>query len=146
MRTRLVPVLLLLPGLAACGQPVTVDSTVDRPYDGPMYVEPDFSDRAAALERSGAAGRALECEGQPYEGGGGDYVDGVLETVKSDARESLENNQNEAGLLDVPRDGFVVERVDADRVLFSFDVDERTKVAFIAADGIRDHDDDVGWG
>ena len=146
MRTRLAPLLLLLPGLSACGQPVTVDSTVDRPYEGPMYVKPDFSDRATARERSGAAGRALECDGAPYEGGGGDYADGGLVSVQSDAREALENHQEEAGLLDVPRDGFVVERVDGGRVLFSFDVDEQTKVAYIAADGIRDYNDDVGWG
>jgi len=146
MRTRLAPVLLLLPGLAACGQPVTVESTVERPYHGPMYIRPDFSDRATAQERSGAAGRALECEGEPYDGGGGDYVDGGLVSVQSDAREALENHQDEAGLLDVPREGFVVERIDGDRVLFSYDVGERTKVAYIAADGIRDVGDDVGWG
>ena len=148
MRRRLAPVVLLLLGLSACGEPaeVKVESTVDRPYDGPMYIKPDFSDRATARERSGAAGRALECAGEPYEGGGGDYVDGGLESVQSDAREALENYQDEAGLLDVPREGFVVERVEGGRVLFSFDVDERTKVAYIAADGIRDFDDDVGWG
>jgi hypothetical protein len=148
MRTRLAPVLLLLPVLSACGEPaeIAVESTVDRPYDGPMYVKPDFSDRATAQERSGAAGRALECEFEPYEGGGGDYVDGGLEGVRSDAREALENFQEEAGYVDLPRDGFVVERVEGDRVLFSYDVDERTKIAYIAADGIRDYDDDVGWG
>ena len=61
MRTRLAPVVLLLLGLSACGEPaeVKVESTVDRPYDGPMYIKPDFSDRATARERSGAAGRAL---------------------------------------------------------------------------------------
>jgi hypothetical protein len=146
MRTRLAPVLLLLPLLSACGEPVAVESTVDRPYDGPMYVKPDFSDRATALERSGAAGRALECDGKPYEGGGGDYVDGGLEGVLSDPREALENFQEEAGYVDLPRDGFVVERVEGDRVLFSYDVGERTKIAYITADGIRDYDDDVGWG
>jgi len=146
MRTRLAPVLLLLPLLAACGEPVAVESTVDRPYDGPMYVKPDFSDRATVTERAGAAGRALECAGEPYEGGGGDYVDGGLESVRSDARDALENFQEEAGFVDLPRDGFVVERVEGDRVLFSYDVGERTKIAYIAADGIRDFDDDVGWG
>jgi hypothetical protein len=148
MRTRLAPVLLLLPWLSACGHPaeIAVDSTVQRPYDGPMQVKPDYSDRATARERSGAAGRALECDGQPYDGGSGDYVDSGLESVQSDAREALANYQDEAGLLDVPRDGFVVERVDDGRVLFSYDVGEQTKVAYIAADGLRDFDDDVGWG
>jgi hypothetical protein len=147
MWTRLAPVLLLLPLLAACGEPVAVESTVDRPYDGPMYVKPDFSDRATVPERSGAAGRALECEGEPYDGGGGDYVDSGLGTVQDDAREALENFQEEAGYGHLPRDGFVVERVEGDRVLFSYDVGEQTKIAYIAADGVRDHvEDDVGWG
>jgi hypothetical protein len=148
MWTRLAPVLLLLPWLSACGQPaeIAVDSTVQRPYGGPMQVKPDYSDGATAQERSGAAGRALECDGQPYDGGSGDYVDSGLESVQSDARAALDNYQDEAGLLAVPRDGFVVERVDDGRVLFSFDVGEQTKVAYIAADGIRDFDDDVGWG
>jgi hypothetical protein len=147
MRTRLAPVLVLLPLLAACGEPVAVESTVDRPYDGPMHVKPDYSDRATVPERSGAAGRALECEGEPYDGGGGDYVDSGLGTVQDDAREALENFQEEASYVHLPRDGFVVERVEGDRVLFSYDVGERTKIAYIAADGIRDHvEDDVGWG
>jgi hypothetical protein len=148
MRMRFAPLLLLLPGLSACGEPaeIAVESTVDQPYAGPMYVQPDFSDRATVRQRSGAAGRALECEANPYQGGSGDYVDGGLESVQPDAREALANFQEEAGLLDVPRDGFVVERVTRDRVLFSYDVRERTKVAYIAADGIRDFDDDVGWG
>jgi hypothetical protein len=148
MWTRLAPAVLLLPWLSACGEPaeIAVDSTVQRPYDGPMYVKPDFTDRATAQERSGAAGRALECDGQPYDGGSGDYVDSGLESVQSDAREALDNYQDEAGLLDVPRDGFVVERVAEGRVLFSYDVGEQTKVAYIASDGMRDFDDDVGWG
>ncbi len=148
MRTRLAPVLLLLPGLSACGQPaeIAVESSVDRPYDGPMYVKPDFSDRATAEERSGAAGRALECDGEPIEGGGGDYTDSGLGTVQSDAREALENFQEEAGFVALPRDGYVVERVEGRRVLFSYDVGERTKIAYIAADAIRDVDGEVGWG
>jgi hypothetical protein len=148
MRTRIAPLLLLLPMLSACGQAsdIAVESTVDRPYDGPMHVKPDYSDRATAQERSGAAGRALECDGEPYDGGSGDYFDGGLVTVQPDAREALEDHQDQAGLLTVPRDGFVVERVDDGRVLFSYDVGEKTKVAYIAADDIRDYNDEVGWG
>ncbi len=39
-----------------------------------------------------------------------------------------------------------MERADDDRVLFSYDVGRETKVAFIAADGIRDWNEDEGWG
>ncbi len=31
-------------------------------------------------------------------------------------------------------------------MLFSYDVGERTKIAFIAAAGVRDYNDDEGWG
>lgn len=46
-----------------------------------MSLPADYADKATVLERSGAAGRALECDGMPYSGGGGDYVDGGLESV-----------------------------------------------------------------
>jgi hypothetical protein len=137
----------MLPGLSACGpSEVAVESTVERPYAGPMYVKPDFSDRATARERSGAAGRALECEGKPHEGGGGGFSDHGIGTAQDDPREALENFQEDAGFLQIPQEGFVVERVAGDRVLFSYDVNDRTKVAYVAADGLRDADEDVGWG
>jgi hypothetical protein len=147
MRTRLALVVWLLPGLAACGEPagIAVDSTVDRPYDGPLYVEGD-PDSTVLRERSGAAGRALECEGRIYGGFGGGFGNHGIGTAQDDAREALESFQVDAGFLAVPQDGYVVERVEGDRVLFSYDVGEQTKVAYIAADGLRDVDDDVGWG
>ena len=46
----------------------------------------------------------------------------------------------------VPSEGYAVEREQAGRVLFSYDVDGRTKVAMFAADGIRDWNGDEGWG
>ena len=45
-----------------------------------------------------------------------------------------------------PDDGYRVEREGDDRVLLSWDVDQRTKVAFIVADGITDYRGDRGWG
>jgi len=115
-------------------------------YDGPMSVEPDYSDRASVLERSGAAGQALECDGKPYNGRGGDYESG-LTSAQSSATEALEDwLDNEARASQVPEKDYRVERDDGDRVLMSYDVDGLTKLAFIAADGIRDYDDDVGWG
>jgi len=136
--------------LSACGDQnsVVADTTVDHPYDGPMYVErgPDNPD---AMKRAGAAGLALECDAPVYNGGGGDYADSGLESVQDDAESAFENWTDEEGIgasMPGPDDGYVVERVEGDRVLLSYDVDGLTKVAVIAADGIRDWNDDVGWG
>jgi hypothetical protein len=46
----------------------------------------------------------------------------------------------------LPDDEYRVEREDGGRVLLSYDVDGRTKVAVIAADDVRDWDGDEGWG
>lgn len=99
------------------------------------------------LARDGAAERALECDGDPYLGGGGDYVDGGLESVQGSAEDALENwLDNEAWAYQVPETGYQVKRDEGDRVLLSYDTAGRTKIAFIAADGIRDYNDDEGWG
>ncbi|MGH3362674.1 MAG: hypothetical protein ACRDOM_09485 [Nocardioides sp.] len=137
----------LLPVLAVgCGEAiVAVDSTVERPYDGPMHVERDTRDRASVLERSGAAGLALECVGAPYAGGGGSYDDG-LATVQSSRQEALVNFVEESWPGAVPTDGLVVERTEGHRTLLSLDVGQATKVAAVVRDDVRDWDDDVGWG
>lgn len=97
------------------------------------------------LERSGAAGRALECRSEPYAGGRGDYDSGLASTQDS-AASALENHFSEEPFLQLPRDGYRLEREDDGRVLYSYDVRGRTKVAFIATDSMRDFKDDVGWG
>ncbi len=134
--------------LAGCGSS-TVDTAVEpaaSPYSGPMRLPVSYADDATVAERSGAAGRALECDGDPYNGGGGDYDSG-LESVQGIAAEALEDwLENEAWAYQVPESGYRVEREDADRVLLSYDVGERTKIAFIAADGLRDYNGDEGWG
>jgi hypothetical protein len=132
--------------LAACGgQSVAVDSPVEHPYDGPMVVDRS-PDGPPAARKAGAAGLALECEGPVYDGGAGDYADSGLESVQDDPQSALRNWMSEEFVSSLPQDGFVVERVDGDRALLSYDVDDRTKVAVIAADGIRDWNDDEGWG
>ena len=106
-------------------------------------------DNPDAAKRAGAAGLALECDGPVYNGGGGDYADSGLESVQDDAGSAFANWTDEEGWtasLPGPDDGYVVERVEGDRVLLSYDVDGLTKVAVIAADGIKDWNDDVGWG
>jgi hypothetical protein len=145
MRTALVS-LAIASLLAGCGSSVVVDGQpVDHPYDGPMKLKQDFADNATVLDRSGAAGRALECDGKPYEGGAGDYIDGGLESVQDGPASALDNwLDNEWSQL--PDTGYRVERDDRDRVLLSYDVDERTKIAFITANGLRDYKHHTGWG
>ncbi len=153
VRTVVRTTILLATGamlLSACGDQnsVVADTTVEHPYDGPMYVErgPDNPD---AEKRAGAAGLALECDSPVYNGGGGDYADSGLESVQDDAQSAFENWTDEEGIgasMPGPDDGYVVERAEEERVLLSYDVDGLTKVAVIAADGIRDWNGDEGWG
>lgn len=139
-------VLLLL--AAGCGSP-TIDTNakpVASPYTGPMTLPRSFADEATVLERGGAAARALECSGKPFEGGGGSY-DGGLESAQDTAAEALENFLEKEGWKDyLPNSNYHVEREDDDRILLSWDVDERTKLAFIAWDDIHDYEGDTGWG
>ena len=125
---------------------VSEESPVSSPYDGPMSLPIDYGDEAAVAERSGAAGRALECDGEPYEGGGADYDSG-LASVQDDATKALENLFREDGYsANLPDEGYRIEREDGGRVLFSYDVEERTKIAFIAYDRVEDFNHDHGWG
>jgi hypothetical protein len=143
MRTALLLAVLLLAGCG--GGQVAVDSPAEHPYDGPMVVDQKF-DSPKPAQRAGAAGRALECDGPVYDGGAGDYADSGLESVQDDPRAALDNWMSEEFVSSIPRDGYVVERSDAERVLLSYDIGGATKVAVIAADGIRDYNDDEGWG
>ena len=102
---------------------------VGSPYDGPAR-----------------AGKALECDGKPYAHGSGDYGGG-LEEVQDDADAALEDYVDSEGWDGRwPDDGYRVEREAVDRVLLSWDVDQRTKVAFVVADGIKDYLGHRGWG
>jgi hypothetical protein len=134
--------------LAGCGQSVVTTSGVPAadPYDGPMSVPQDFSDRASVAERGGAAARALECETVPFSGGGGDYVDGGLETVQDGPAEALENWLEKQGVFTIPDSGYRIEREEGGRVLLSYDVAGRTKAAVVVANEVRDWEDRTGWG
>jgi hypothetical protein len=136
--------------LAGCGTATVVEQSESvpnppNPYTGPMQVPVDHGDEASVAERSGAAGLALECQGEPYEGGSGDYDSGLTST-QSSAASALEDYFSQDPFLQLPPDGYRVEREDDGRVLLSYDVNDSTKAAFIAADGILDYDDDEGWG
>jgi hypothetical protein len=149
---RAATALATLAVLVGCGEETVASpgepepAPVANPYDGPMHLEPDYSDNASVVDRSGAAGRALECEGEPYNGGGGDYVDGGLESVQGSPQEALVNWLEEASWGALPESPYRVERDDGDRVLLSYDVGDKTKIAFIAASGTLDYNDDTGWG
>lgn len=141
----------LLMTLAGCGTSTVVsvqDDPVPSPYDGPMSVPADPGDEEKpVLERSGAAGLALECDGAPYNGGTSDYVEGDLYEIADTPERALENYlDGEGPVYMLPTAGYRFEREDDGRVLFSYDVGRRTKVAFIVADGVRNYDDETGWG
>ncbi len=117
--------------LCGCGTATVLSDAdpVPSPYDGPMR-----------------AGKALECDGKPYAHGAGDYGGG-LEDVQDDATAALEDYfESEGWGGRWPDDGYRVEREADDRVLLSWDVDQRTKVAFVVADGITDYLGHRGWG
>ena len=121
--------------LAGCGSAVVAerDRSATPPYDGRLD--------------AGAAVGALECEGKtPYRRGEGVYDDG-LASVQESPKAALDDYMSESGLsFSEPSDGYVVERDQDGRVLFSYDVDGRTKVAIFAADDVRDWNRDEGWG
>ncbi|MFI0820565.1 hypothetical protein ACH4TX_30615 [Streptomyces sp. NPDC021098] len=116
------------------------------PYSGPLRVpfkDADADDNEspkALLAESGAAGRALECDGDIYSGGGGDRWsrgDGGS-TPEGGLKAYFDIEQP-----DVPQEGYRVEREARDRVLYSLDVRGRTKVAVIVA---KDQPHRPGWG
>jgi hypothetical protein len=122
--------------LGGCG---SGDRTVDRSASA----TPAYDGRLDP----GAAVAALECDGKtPYWRAEGVYDDG-LATVQESAEAALDNYMRESGLSwAVPSEGYALEREEDGRALLSYDVDGRTKVALVAADGVRDWDDDEGWG
>jgi len=146
MGVRLViPALACLLLVAGCGDDTVVAADPSgTPYDGPMFVELDYGDRATALEASGAAGLALECTGTPRRGGGAGYDDGLVE-VQDSPEEALQN-WVDGEWVPVPASGYRIERVDDGRALLSWDVEERTRVAVIVNEDVTDYRDDTGWG
>lgn len=135
--------------LVGCGQQTVIGSSESGtpPYQGPMVLPQDFSDRATAEARAGAAGRAAECDFPVSQGGGGDYDSG-LASVQGDPEAALVDWIAEDGSWSsgVPVEGYRVERDDGDRVMFSYDVDLLSKVVVIVSDAISDGAGSTGWG
>ncbi|WP_037671317.1 hypothetical protein [Streptomyces griseus] len=147
MRRGLVVVAAVLAVAAVgCGgeKGVVVEGTPPAtPYAGPLHVPAKDLDedsvRAMRVE-SGAAGRALECDGEIYSGGEGERWS------EGDGGETPEDGLKlyfDIDQPDLPRSGYRVEREDGDRVLYSFDVGGRTKVAVVVAE---DRAGAPGWG
>ncbi|KOU61764.1 lipoprotein [Streptomyces sp. MMG1533] len=149
MRRGLVAVaVLVVAGAVGCGAEEDVDLVVEgtapaTPYGGPLYVptkDLDEDSEEAALIESGAAGRALECDGEVYSGGQGETW-GRSEggsTPEEGLKLYFDIEQPE-----IPRSGWRLEREEDDRALFSFDVLGRTKVAVVVA---KEQKDRPGWG
>ncbi|MGW1810752.1 hypothetical protein [Streptomyces sp. NPDC002078] len=113
------------------------------PYHGPLDVlpkEPAGSGPRALRLASGAAGRALECDGEIHEGSG---PDGWAASEGGDTPEAGLDLYFGMVRPDLPDHGYRVERREKDRVLYSFDVGGRTKVAVVVA---KDQRDRPGWG
>jgi hypothetical protein len=132
--------------LSACdgttGEVLVDGPAPERPYGGLLAVAVD-ANAEEVLARSGAAGRALECHGTPYQGGSEVYDNGLAE-VQGSAESALQ------AFLDrdtrVPKGGYRVEREDGGRSLFSYDVAGRSVVTAIARDGVTDYKRHRGWG
>ncbi|MFI7498368.1 hypothetical protein ACIBVL_07570 [Streptomyces sp. NPDC049687] len=148
MRRGLVAVTAALVAAVGCGTEDDEDLIIDywpavTPYSGPLDIptrQTDEDTPEAMLLASGAAGRALECDGEIFRGGG---PDGWGRGDGGDTPEQGLRLYFDMFEPTGPRTGFRVEREEADRVLYSYDVGGRTKVAVVVA---KDQEDRPGWG
>ncbi|MET9504449.1 hypothetical protein ABZY42_22475 [Streptomyces sp. NPDC006622] len=137
-------VTLVAVGCGAEGEDVVVEGTPPAsPYSGRLGIptkDVDGSTRQALLAVTGAAGRALECDGEIFEGNG---PDGWGSADGGSTPEEGLRLYFDLFAPQVPRSGYRVERRETDRVLYSFDVGGRTKVAVVVAHDQRER---PGWG
>jgi hypothetical protein len=113
-----------------------------RPYAGPLDLpyEEHADDGDGDAEDSGAAGRAVECDGEIRGGAAGDTWS------RRDGGSTPEEGLDayfDIYQPDLPEQGYRIERREGDRVLFSYDVEGRTKVAVVVAE---DQPRRPGWG
>lgn len=135
--------------VAGSGGPAAVVLASDAPvppshvYAGSLTIKPDLADDASVAERSGSAGLALECSTAPYAGGGGgDSRVSAQATPEAALQDWL---SAEAWFSTLPVTAYRVERSDGARTLLSYDVNGRTKIAVVAADGVEDVNGEAGW-
>uniref|UniRef100_UPI00403FEFEA hypothetical protein n=1 Tax=Streptomyces sp. f51 TaxID=1827742 RepID=UPI00403FEFEA len=146
-RSGIVAAVVALAGFAAaaCGggghEGVVVTGTAPvAPYTGPLDLPYTAGGDGDAEQSSGAAGRALECDGAIRAGDAGDAWS------KGDGGSTPEGGLKayfDIYQPELPDRGYRVERVEGDRVLFSYDVGGRTKVAVVVA---KDQPRRPGWG
>ncbi|MFD5268187.1 hypothetical protein [Streptomyces sp. NPDC058335] len=131
-------------GCGAEGEDVVVEGTPPAtPYSGALDIptkDVDGSTQRALLAVTGAAGRALECDGEIF---GGNGPDGWGSGDGGDTPEDGLRLHFDLFAPEVPLSGYRVERRETDRVLYSFDVGGRTKVAVVVA---HDQKERPGWG
>lgn len=127
------------PSLVVHGSPVA------SPYASSLTVPMTERGGADVAERTGAAARALECDGPVGNGAPGDYGSG-LEAVGAGPEDALRLFLGAAFSAAIPPHGYRVEAQRDDRALLSYDVDGRTKVALVTAPDMRDERGGRGWG
>jgi hypothetical protein len=150
-RVAVLAVALVAVAAAGCGEGsdlVVGGSAPPTPYSGPLHVpyrkaevkgdaEPGPKEMMVA---AGAAGKALECDGTIYAGGGGERWS------KHDGGGTPEEGLALQFIIDgtdPPGYSFRVEREGGGRVLYSYDVKGRTKHAVVVAEN-QPHR--PGWG
>ncbi|MEW2619016.1 hypothetical protein [Streptomyces sp. NPDC048106] len=126
------------PGLVVRGTPPAT------PYPGPLRLPAEKArDGSSQTPRavSGAAGRALECDGDVFDGSGSE--DGWSASEGGATPEEGLALYFDMAKPELPAYGYRVERRERGRVLYSFDVGGRTKVAVVVAE---DQPNRPGWG
>jgi hypothetical protein len=135
--------------VAGCGTEVVDDSAApaDGAYDGPLDVAITDPDDPEVSGRAGAALLALECSGEPSNGGrAGNGADPGR--PQSSADRAVEEWFDEEGTWfgGLPQHGYVLERQDGDWALFSYDVGGATKAAVVVGQAGDDPRAGAGWG
>ena len=134
--------------VSACGTSVPDDLVVSgsspaTPYRGPLKAKaPDIDGDEDSVQGGGASVLALECAGKPYRGGSGDDGWGSSDGEDSpdQALSALLSDELSGSL---PGRGYRVEHKAGGRVLYSYDIAGRTRVAVVVA---KDLPRRPGWG
>lgn len=136
---------VLIGGCAVLGDPVVLNggAPVEDPYDGPLHLRVSQPDHQNPLVRAGAAGRVIECSGDPYSGSTGSNW-GVPQGLASPAEALQAFIRDEAG-SQIPEAGYRLERERQDRVLFTYHVSGETKVAVIVVENSDGTSGEDGW-
>ncbi|WP_327350954.1 hypothetical protein [Streptomyces sp. NBC_01304] len=113
------------------------------PYDGPLKAKtPEWVVEDSPLEGGGASLLTLECAGELFEGGPGNYGGGDS-GGESSPDAALQQHLSASQMWRItPERGYRVERRSGNRVLFSYDVGGRTRAAVIVAENLKGKD---GW-